>query len=114
MSFQEKLKQTNRNSVALYKSAPKTMQAFQSLMRSATEDGALPKRMKELIALAIAVHAHCEGCIIFHVNAALAAGASREEISETLAVAIEMGGGPAAVYAGTALAAFDELKETAK
>jgi AhpD family alkylhydroperoxidase len=114
MSFQEKLKLTNRNSAALYRAAPKTMQAFQGLMRSATEDGALSKRIKELIALAIAVHAHCEGCIIFHVNAALAEGASREEISETLAVAIEMGGGPAAVYSGTALAAFEELKDNAK
>jgi AhpD family alkylhydroperoxidase len=114
MSYEEKLKQTNRNSVALYKAAPKTMQAFQSLMRSATDDGALSKRMKELIALAIAVHAHCEGCIVFHVNAALTQGASREEVSEALGVAIEMGGGPAAVYAGTALAAFDELKENAK
>lgn len=114
MSFQEKLKLTNRNSVALYKATPKTMQAFQSLMRSATEDGALPKRIKELIALAIAVHAHCDGCIIFHVNASLAEGASREEVSEALGVAIEMGGGPAAVYSGTALAAFDELRDNAK
>jgi AhpD family alkylhydroperoxidase len=114
MSFAEKLKQTNLNAATLYGAAPEAMRAFQGLMRAATKDGVLSKRTKELMALLIAVYAHCEGCIVFHVNAAIEQGVSRDELSEALSVVIEMGGGPATVYAAMALAAFDELKGVAE
>jgi AhpD family alkylhydroperoxidase len=90
------------------------MRAFQGMMRAASSEAALSKRVKELMALAIAVHARCEGCVVFHVSMAIAHGASRDEVSEALAVAVEMGGGPAAVYAGSAIVAFDELKGKAE
>jgi AhpD family alkylhydroperoxidase len=92
MAFAEKLKQTNHNAAVLYREAPKTMRAFQGLMRAATKDSALPKRIKEL-APVIAVHAHCEGCIVCHVIAAIAEGITHEQPSEVLAVAVEMGAG---------------------
>ncbi|WP_456761220.1 carboxymuconolactone decarboxylase family protein [Bradyrhizobium sp. USDA 4011] len=47
---------------------------------------------------------------MFHVQNAIKHGASREEVTETIAVSIEMGGGPSTVYGAKALAAFDELK----
>ena len=78
-------------------------------MEEATKDGALDSRTKELMALAIAIAAPCEGCIVYHVRAAKKKGASREQVAETIAVAIEMGGGPATVYGGEALAAYDAL-----
>ncbi len=71
--------------------------------------GAISARIKELMAAAIAVHARCEGCILYHVNAAVKRGATREELTEAPGVAIEMGGGRARVYRGKALATFDEL-----
>jgi AhpD family alkylhydroperoxidase len=61
------------------------------------------------MALAIAIAAPCEGCIVYHARAAKKKGASREQVAETIAVAIEMGGGPATVYGGEALAAYDAL-----
>jgi AhpD family alkylhydroperoxidase len=86
------------------------MQAFQGVMKSVGKDGALPAKIKELMALAIAVNARCEGCIVFHVQNAIKHGATREEVVETITVSVEMGGGPATVYGGKALAAFDEMK----
>lgn len=61
------------------------------------------------MALAIAVSGRCNACIAYHVRGAGRAGASRQEIAETLAVAIQMGSGLAVNSATYALRAFDEL-----
>ena len=93
----------------LFRAAPDQMRALRGLMQAASKDGALDARTKELMAIAIAIATHCEGCIVFHVRAAIRHGATREELAETVGVAIEMGGGPAAVYGADALAAFDQM-----
>lgn len=98
---------------ALFKAAPEPMRAFGSLMAAASKDGALDARTKELMALAIAIVSRCEGCLLHHVEAAMHHGADRRHIIETIAVSVEMGGGPATVYGGMALAAFDELSTAA-
>jgi AhpD family alkylhydroperoxidase len=85
------------------------MSGFARLHASSVTDGALTPRVKELMALAIAVAVHCEDCITYHVHDALAAGASRAEIAETIGVAVMMGGGPAAVYGAQALQAVSEF-----
>jgi AhpD family alkylhydroperoxidase len=108
--YKAKLQQVRANAARLYKAAPEPVKAFQSLVTAAvSKDGALSIRHKELIALAIAIATRCEGCIVHHVDAARRHGASREEVADTIAVAVEMGGGPATVYGATALAAFDEF-----
>jgi alkylhydroperoxidase/carboxymuconolactone decarboxylase family protein YurZ len=53
----------------LRKDIPDTMQAFSALAQAATRDGALDKKTKELIALAIGVAVRCDGCIGFHTEA---------------------------------------------
>jgi AhpD family alkylhydroperoxidase len=98
MVFKEASDELRKQSVALYKAAPEAMQAFQGLMRAAGKDGALSGKIKELMALAIAINARCEGCVVFHVQNAIKHGATREEVAETIAVSVEMGGGPATVY----------------
>jgi AhpD family alkylhydroperoxidase len=110
MAFKEVSDEVRKQGLALYKAAPETMQAFQGVMKAVGKDGALPAKIKELMALAIAVNARCEGCIVFHVQNAIKHGATREEVVETIMVSVEMGGGPATVYGGKALAAFDEMK----
>ena len=109
MSYKAKALEARTEAGALYKAAPEAMTAFQGLMKSVSKDGVLSARTKELMALAISIAMRCEGCIVFHVQNAIRHGASRNEVAETIAVAVEMGGGPATVYGGKALAAFDEL-----
>ena len=48
--------------------------------------------------MAVAVTTHCDGCIVVHTDAALKAGATREEISEALGVAVAMNAGAALIY----------------
>ncbi|MEM9439552.1 MAG: carboxymuconolactone decarboxylase family protein [Pseudomonadota bacterium] len=104
-----KLRGLNYRFAALHKAAPSPMGAFQGLMGEASKAGKLSTGLKELVALALAVGKGCDDCILFHANQAKSHGISREELSEVLAICIEMGGGPGAVYAAKALAIFDEL-----
>lgn len=94
----------------LRKGIPETMQAFSSLAKAATADGALDPKTKELIATAIGIAARCDGCVAFHVKAARRHGATREEMLETIAMAIYMGGGPSMVTGAEALEAFDQFE----
>lgn len=90
---------------------PKMMQAFMKMHDLGTKDGALLFKHKELIALGIGIHAHCEGCILAHIKGALEAGATHDEIVEAIEVALYMGGGPCVMYGSIAYAALKELSE---
>jgi AhpD family alkylhydroperoxidase len=74
------------------------------------EGGELPAKMKELIALAIAVTRECDGCIAAHARGAARQAASEQEVAEALGVAILMNGGPGTVWAPRAYAAFQEFE----
>jgi AhpD family alkylhydroperoxidase len=89
--------------------ASDVMKAFGALAQSASASGALDAKTKELIAIGIAVAARCDDCIAFHVKAAVDRGATREEILETLGMAIYMGAGPSAMYASHALGAYTQF-----
>lgn len=95
---------------ALRQEAPETMQGFSVLASAATRPGALDARTKELIALAIGVATRCDGCIGIHMDALVRLGATREEIVETLAMAVYMGGGPSVMYAADAMLALDQFR----
>ena len=86
-----------------------TFASFARLNRLAMESDALPAKTKELMALAISIALRCDGCIAYHVHDAIRAGASRQEMLETLGVAVMMGGGPATVYAAQAMDAIDQF-----
>jgi len=92
---------------------PDTMKGFSALAQAATRDGALDKKTKELIALAIGIASHCDGCIGFHTEALVKLGATRQEVEETLGVAVYMGGGPSLMYAADAISAFEQFQQQA-
>jgi len=93
----------------LRKAIPDTWSGFTAMHKSAMADGALPCRIKELMALVVGVVEHCDGCVAYHARAAAAAGATEDEVAEALGVALLMNGGPASVWAPRALAAFHEF-----
>ena len=88
---------------------PRTWAGFSSLHEEAMDDGVVPAHLKEVIALALSVVQHCDGCIAYHAKAAARAGATAAEVAEVLGVALLMGGGPASVYAPKAWVAFQEF-----
>ncbi len=97
----------------LRRAIPETYAGFRALHDAAFTAGALETRMKELIALAIAVVDGCDGCIASHAQAAVRAGASRQEAAEAIGVTFLMKGGPATIYGPRAFAAFCEFEAAA-
>jgi AhpD family alkylhydroperoxidase len=83
------------------KAHPECTPAFAELSKAAMKPGALDYKTKELIAAAVGLAARCEYCIVYHVHAALKAGANRQELIETACVANLMGGGPVVTYTAT-------------
>jgi AhpD family alkylhydroperoxidase len=88
---------------------PGPMTGFARLHKKAVEEGALSSKVKEMMALAVSMSVGCEGCIAYHVHDAVAAGATRQELLETIGVGILMGGGPGSIYAAHALDAVEQF-----
>jgi AhpD family alkylhydroperoxidase len=93
--------------------APEVMKAFSAIAQAALAAKALDTKTKELIALGIAVAIRCDDCIAFHAKAAVEQGASKEEVAETLGMAVYMGAGPSVMYASHALEAFNQFSNAA-
>jgi AhpD family alkylhydroperoxidase len=89
--------------------APEPMRAFSALAKAALEPKALDTKTKELIALGIAVAIRCDGCVAFHAEAAVKQGATRDEVMETMGMAVYMGAGPSVMYAAQAVEAYDQF-----
>ena len=95
---------------AFGKLQPKTLQGYQALSQ-AGEDSPLDLKTRELIALAVAVTTHCDGCITVHVDAAIKAGCTREEIAGALGGAVAMNAGAAMVYSARVLDAYEASQD---
>ena len=86
--------------------------AYAELHKAAMGEGELSAKVKELIALAIAVTRECDGCIAAHARGAARHGASAGEVAEMAGVAVLMNGGPGTVWGPRALAAFHEFADS--
>ena len=110
-SYVDRLRNVKMNSQTLATVQPTVMEAFERFHQVAIATGALDRKTKELIALAISVTAGCDDCIAHHVHDAMEAGATREEFADALGVAVLMGGGPGMIYASHAIDAVDQFFE---
>jgi len=107
--MKQKMQEVSQLTHRLQKEHPVETAGFLSFLKHAEEGKALDLRHKELINVALAVAAQCEWCIAFHVEGAVKAGASRDEIVEAGYMAIIMHGGPAYMYMTPLLQALDEF-----
>lgn len=82
----------------LGKNAEIAMKAFQEFDKVALEDGAIPKKYKELIAIAVALTTQCPYCLEIHKKKAVDAGASKEELAEVTFIAAALRAGAAVVH----------------
>lgn len=93
----------------LRRSHPDVLNGYTKMAVSAIEEDELTSKVKELIALGIAIALRCDECLAFHTKEAIATGVTREEFVEMIGVAVYMGGGPSANYGAKALEIFDKL-----
>jgi len=109
MDWKSKLNDTSAALGVFRTERPETGSGFTSLHQAAMAEGSMSLREKELVALGIGIAKQCVDCIGFHVQSAAKAGASRDDIADTISVAVMMGGGPAYMYGVKALEAYDQL-----
>ena len=98
----------------LGKASPDTLRGYQVLSAANSQSSKLGEKTRQLISLAVAATTRCDGCIVFHSEAALKAGATKEEISEALGVAVAMNAGAALVFSARVLDAVAARKAQAQ
>jgi AhpD family alkylhydroperoxidase len=98
IDWNEYHKQVGATIGELMKLSPDTVRGYQTLSNANAKTGKLDEKTRQLISLAVAVTTRCDGCIVVHSDAALKAGATKEEIAEALGVAVAMNAGAALVY----------------
>jgi AhpD family alkylhydroperoxidase len=78
--------------------APEATKAFWAYDEAARADGAIPKKYKELMAIAVALTTQCPYCIELHRQLALKAGVTEQELAEAIHVAAALRAGGAITH----------------
>ncbi len=89
--------------------APDAEAAFHAFGKAVFADGALPAKIKQIIAVAVAHATQCPYCIRGHTKAALRDGASKQELMEAIWVAAEMRAGAAYAHSALAIEEMDKM-----
>ena len=92
---------------------PDIIRGYRMLGEAGKKSNVLGPKIRELIAIAVAVTVQCDGCIVVHTEAALQNGATEEEILEALSVAVNVKAGSALIYSTRALDALKAKTEGA-
>ena len=95
------------------RTSPEIVRGYRALSDAGQKSNVLDGKIRELIALAVAVTLRCDGCITTHTSAAIKNGATQAEIVEALGVAISVNAGAALVYSARVLDAFHAKQEAA-
>lgn len=90
--------QVQKTMAEIGRTSPDIVRGYRTLSDAGKKADLLGQKTRELIALAVAVTVQCDGCIVVHTDAALKAGATREEIIEALGVAVAVKAGSALIY----------------
>jgi len=107
LDWTEYQKQLSERITEIGRANPDIVRGYRGLSDAGVKTDLLGAKTRELIALAVGVTRECDGCIITHTDAAIKAGATREEIVEALSVAIAVNAGAALVFSSRAMDAFD-------
>ena len=88
----------------------KVLKRFFNLDTNAYQDGALPKKTKELLGLVASMVLRCDDCIRYHLGSCFEAGVSKEEIFEVFAIANLVGGSICIPHTRRAVEYWEELE----
>jgi len=106
MEWEEYRKELIATIQQIGQASPDIVRGYRTIADGAAKIGKLDPKVRELISLAVAVTARCDGWIVTHVDAAVRHGATKEELIEALGVAVSVNAGAALVYSARTLDAF--------
>jgi AhpD family alkylhydroperoxidase len=107
----EMLEDINKARETLTEAYPQQMEAWKAFTDQVRAEGVLSKKVKGLVGLALAIARGCDSCIVYHTNATLEMGATREEILEICLLSLYMCGAPATPPTGLVLEAIEKFQE---
>ncbi|SRR5258706_10851381 len=106
LDWNEYQKQIQQKVAEIGRTNPEIVKGYRTLSDAGNQSNLLGPKVRELIALAVAVTRQCDGCIKVHTDAAIKQGATREEILEALGVAVAVNAGAALIYSMRVMDAF--------
>src|SRR5947207_9017614 len=106
LDWNEYQKQIQQRIAEIGRTNHEIVKGYRGLSDAGNQTNLLGAKVRELIALAVAVTTHCDGCITVHTGNAIKAGATKEEIAEALGVAVAMNAGAALVYSARVMDAY--------
>lgn len=106
----EMLEDINKTRETLKKGYPQQMEAWKGFIDQVRADGAISRKVKGLVGLALAIARGCDSCVAYHTNALLELGATREEILEICLMSLYMCGAPAMPSTGFVLEAIERFE----
>ncbi len=104
-------KQIGEAMAGIGRMSPDTVRGYRALGEAGLKTTHLGAKTRELISLAVAISLRCDGCIAVHTDAAVKLGATKEEIMESLGVAISINAGAAMIYSARTLDAYAQRVE---
>lgn len=114
LDWNEYHEQIKKRNAQIGRDSSDIIRGYRMMSAAGNNANLLGAKTRELIAIAVAVTLHCDGCIVVHTEAALKAGATEEEIVEALGVAITVNAGSALIYSGRVLDAAQTLSSAKK
>ncbi len=106
LDWNEYQKQIQQQMAEIGRANHEVVKGYRGLSQAGSATNLLGGKVRELIALAVAVTRQCDGCIVTHTDAAMKQGATREEIVEALSVAVAVNAGAALIFSTRVMDAF--------
>lgn len=106
--FQEEREKLNR---IVLEQADLSMKRFFHLDAQTYQDGALPRRIKEMLGLAASMVLRCDDCVMYHLIRCKEEEITDEELREILSVALIVGGSITIPHVRKAFQAWEEMKD---
>ncbi len=110
LDWNEYQKQIQQHIAEIGRSNREVVKGYRELSNAGNSTNLLGGKVRELIALAVAVTRQCDGCIVTHVDAAIKQGATKEEVVEALSVAVAVNAGAALIFSSRVMDAFNAKK----
>jgi len=112
LDWHEYQKQIAAHTAGIGRANREIIKGYRGLSEAGSATDLLGGKIRELIALAVAVTRQCDGCIVNHTDAAIKQGATKEEIIEALSVAVAVNAGAALTFSTRVMDAFEaKVKE---
>jgi AhpD family alkylhydroperoxidase len=107
IDWNEYQKQIQQQIAEIGRSNREIVKGYRELTNAGSATNLLGEKVRELIALAVAVTRQCDGCIVTHTDAAIKHGATKEEIIEALSVAVAVNAGAALIFSSRVIDAYN-------